>query len=121
MAKAETAVHQAYSNFKEPFVQPRLDEMSVARRRIHIVGAPSIIELARKIDWEARKAVVARDDMEEVGEDLNAQLQSMNTLSGIVHEFNNLVGLFIEAVRTELGTGAGVLLSNMPDHRSQAG
>lgn len=33
LAKAETVVHQAYSNFNEPVVQPRLDEMTVARRR----------------------------------------------------------------------------------------
>lgn len=28
----------------------------------------------------------------------------MNTLSGIVQDFNDLVGPFIEAVRVELGT-----------------
>lgn len=109
LAKAESIIHQTGANPDAPLPMPPLEEMAVLRGRLRLVGAPDAIQLAVKIDWEVRVAVLLRLQKDQnVDGELIKTLDFMDMHSRAMGRFHALAEEFVIHVRTELGTGTAV-------------
>ncbi|WP_159702616.1 hypothetical protein [Arthrobacter sp. 18067] len=115
LAKAEAVIHAANSNPNSPMpAAPPLDDMSIACGRLTLVGGAETIDWSKRIDFEARRAVIVRMQMDKAEADSAEEMQDWISLTSATRDFHSLVGRFVDAARTEIGTGPAPETENDP-------
>ncbi|MGJ3189837.1 hypothetical protein [Paenarthrobacter sp. FR1] len=115
LAKAVAVIHVANSNPNSRMpAAPPLDDMSIARGRLTLVGGAETIDWSKRIDFEARRAVIVRMQMDEAKDHSAEEMQDWISLTSASRDFHSLVGRFVDAARTELGTGPAPETENDP-------
>ena len=107
LAKAESVIHQTANHAETPVSAPALEDMSISRGKLALIGGPDAIELSRMIDFEARTAFITRMQMERAPEGSPEEMMEWGSLMGRVSDYHSLVGKFVDSARNEMGAGPG--------------